>query len=412
MEREEKSNIENLQIEAFDYVQYSLRRYHNHQLNGCLHMNGIVDEKKLQQAVISTFEDLPQLCATFEKGNWKKTEQADLFQIQVKEGAYRKEDISSYFAETVLLQQPFQVSIRLFRNDRKDTMAIVLNHMLCDGMDFKRYLYLLCQRYNEQEQTIEDAISYRGLPRDLSWVRKEKVRKRPYGQKPKRERIPMEPGKLSCFLHETMPATKFALIKTYTEKQGVDIDDYFLAAYYKTIAKVFHYPVKTICCTEDLRGYYKGLRGLSNQSGTIYCSVKEAEKLSFEELLHSIHDQRKEEKEQRYCLRQIKELNRVITHLPQKAANNLIDEIITNPKIVFTNLGTIEEEKLLFGDVRPDHCYITEPLKRTGNLQITASLFREEVTFGCNMMVSEKEKIRLTYFLQIFYVCLMEEVIP
>lgn len=45
-----------------------------------------------------------------------------------------------------------QLKIFLVRNAKRDTLCAIINHMICDGAGFKKYLYLLCDLYSKCEQ--------------------------------------------------------------------------------------------------------------------------------------------------------------------------------------------------------------------------------------------------------------------
>ncbi len=407
-----EKHLEKGNVEVFDYVEYSLRRYHNHQLHAVIRLDGMLEVCRMESAVIQSFQDLPQLCATWKKDHWEE-EKAELsFRIEVQEGDDSKQEIATFFSETVLVHEPFQVKLKLFRAEGKDTLAIVWNHMLGDTIALKQYLYLLCELYNTKYNGQNVKKRYGALPRGLNWTEGIKPKHRSIKRKMARQRLPIARGETPCFLTETIMEEKMQRIEAYVKKRGVSQEDYFLAAYYKAVEQAFRCEVTDISSVENLRGYYEEKSGLSNQFGFTYCSIKESTRLTFEQLLHTIHRQREEERNRRCSVISSRRLARIHRFAPKWMEKSWIEELVESPRILFQMIGTIEEERLALEGISVRDCYITDSLYMAPMLHVAISRFKGGATIGCNMLVSEKAKIALTYFIQVYYVCLMEPIIP
>ncbi|BBF42721.1 siderophore/surfactin synthetase related protein [Lachnospiraceae bacterium KM106-2] len=159
----------NLSVQAFDYVQLAFSKYHNHQMHGCITFNGHLQKDILEQALNETTIDLPQLACRFLHGRYLPSKKP--LSVELADTSNGAAYASKILTTTKVIDTDAQIRVVLLREKDKDRLVIVMNHMLCDGMGFKRYLYLLCYYYNQIIAGVKPQSQYKGKDRGLSWLK-------------------------------------------------------------------------------------------------------------------------------------------------------------------------------------------------------------------------------------------------
>ncbi|MBE5961923.1 MAG: hypothetical protein E7256_11195 [Lachnospiraceae bacterium] len=392
-----------ISVQAFDYIHLALSKYHNHQVYACMRFNGHIQEKWLEQALNLTVWDLPQLVCHFQKGRYVKREtrlRAEVIHVQSAE-----KRMKSVMAESLDIEKSAQVRVVVIRETRKDTIVVVMSHLLCDGMAMKQYLYLLCGYYNDLAAGRNIVPVFPDKPRDLIWLERcalptQKMRR----IRPKRERLLFCGGEIPLFAQCKIKKDEYRLIRQYLNRHGITMNDLIMGVYYKTLWNVFHYPLRTLCTVIDLRRYMEDPNqiGLCNQTGNAYTTICHAERMPFEKLLAEIHDQMHQEKEQGYCLKQIRLVKAVFSKFLPNTSRKLIRIGISNPQVALTNLGIIDPKRVTFYGLKTIECFLSPSLKRAPNFQLAVSTYQEEMMLQVNLKVSKMEKEAIERFLEEF----------
>lgn len=393
--------------EAFDYVQLAFEKYHDHQMHGCIKLREHIDEKIFKSAVIESLVDLPQLKCRLCGDKWEEVSDAVMQEhIKVINAEISKENIDNILIEKNSLENGPQLTVTVIKGEKSDAIVVVMNHMLCDGMAFKAYIYLLCDLYNQFSCGVNKAKRYYGKNRSIGWIAKRKLRTG-YTEKQKKsvDSLNIVGDKNSpSFIVEKIDKQNFSLIRQYSKKHNVTLNEIFLTAYYFAALDTFKRELTTICCAVDLRRYINNKEeiGLCNQTGNIFCNVSDCKSKKFEEVLKEVHSIMTIEKQNENCLKSVKMLNSFFSVLPKRLASWIIKKVISNPPIAFTNLGIIDESRLNFNGIETEDCFITGSMKVAPNFQVAVSTFQGEVTVGVNMCVSNEEKVLMQKFLTSF----------
>lgn len=139
--------------ELFDKVQYLFKEtgFNDHQLHCILQFSGHLDERLLKQALYLLLQAFPILACTYQqKGSrtyWQTCDVSllkNLFRITEDQNTFES------FSESMIDETigP-QIQACLYREKGNDSLSIIMNHMVCDGADFKRSLYVLSSFYTQ-----------------------------------------------------------------------------------------------------------------------------------------------------------------------------------------------------------------------------------------------------------------------
>ncbi len=152
--------------EIWDQMQLFFKEYNDHQLHAVIYFKGLLDRQSIQRAVLSSMDMVPLLGSRFVVNKfrpyWEKVDQyrdADI--ISFVDCAAPEEEISRFLTGTTNELTGPQFMVRVIRHSNKDTLCIVMNHMVCDGAGFKEYLYLLSALYTRLENGENGIFEYR-----------------------------------------------------------------------------------------------------------------------------------------------------------------------------------------------------------------------------------------------------------
>ncbi len=149
--------------EIWDQLQLFFKEYNDHQLHAVIYFEGLLDRRYIQRAVFLSMDMVPLLGSRFVIGKfhpyWEKVsgyQDADV--ISFVDSVNPEEEISRFITGMTNELTGPQIMVKVVRNSNKDTLCIVMNHMVSDAAGFKEYLYLLSTIYTKL-QNGEDAIS-------------------------------------------------------------------------------------------------------------------------------------------------------------------------------------------------------------------------------------------------------------
>lgn len=108
---------------------------------------------------------LPQLACKLVRNRWIPCEQEkrnSILHVLSQKEEFTKTQVLERLKQPVDLYQGPQIRITILRSATRDTICVVMNHMLCDGMAFKEYLYLLAELYSNiaQHKLVQDILQH------------------------------------------------------------------------------------------------------------------------------------------------------------------------------------------------------------------------------------------------------------
>ena len=137
--------------ELWDQMQLFFEKYNDHQLHGVILFEEQIDFECMKKAVFFTMKALPVLNSRFVEGfvrpYWEGIDTVIEDLVTFTDNSDAKEEIDAFLTSKTDEFKGPQLKVRIVRDSDKDTLCIVMNHMICDGAGFKEYLYLLGSIY-------------------------------------------------------------------------------------------------------------------------------------------------------------------------------------------------------------------------------------------------------------------------
>lgn len=397
--------------EIWDQMQFFFKEYNDHQIHGVIYFENFLNRDLIKKAALLSIDLVPILGSKFVINrfhpHWEKLDEIKLSDIiSFIDSHNTEEEIQRFITKVINELTGPQIMVRVISSSKKDTLCIVMNHMICDGAGFREYLYLLSEIYTSLEN---------GTYNDYKYIDGSRSPKQIYKQFNPKERI-----KISLLLNKAtkdknsirFPLSKeqanntphvfiyklsekrFNLLKKYSEEHLVTINDIILAAYYRVLYKIIDIKPSdslTIPCMVDLRRYIpdKKAKGICNLTSMIMCNIGSDLGKDFDETVKKVSKEMNKNKDGFPGLYGLSSLNLLFKLVPFKAAKKLISKHYGNPMIGMTNIGIINSDKLVFGKTRVEDSFITGSIKHPPYFQLALTSFKNSITFSVNLYCSK-----------------------
>lgn len=411
-----KNNKLYYNAEAWDILQYlfKVKKINDHILHFAAEFSTKLDIHRLKQAVNISSDVFPLIRCRFDEstGRWENRNYTSDEMVELIETKNIKENISKSICSEINTENGPQIKITVIRSEEKDTLCIIINHMICDAAGFKEYLYLLASIYTNipkgKKYTPESGMHVRKIKQIIkAFSLDDKIKiffKKTDIPKSGTTKFEFEGNQGSPFIEtRTIPRDKFCLIKTYAKKHNSTINDIMLTALIRVLFKIFGCIIP-LTCTVDLRKYLKNRKadGICNLMTTLNCNIESDTCKTFDETLEKVTLTMNKQKADNGCIKNMALLEIVFDILPYKAAKNIVENIFSNPAISFTNIGILDKEKLNFGADKITRAYMTGSIKYAPNFQLAISTFDNEATLSVNLYGTQSDKEKISDFLDKF----------
>jgi NRPS condensation-like uncharacterized protein len=241
--------------EVFDKFQYlyEVTKFNDHQLHCVIRFEDKLNAGTLKKAMTLLLKTVPILSCVYRHNDgdsyWEDVDDLkiiDTFTVVNNEADFDRFTTS----KTNELTGP-QIKACLYSSNR-DSLSIIMNHMVCDAAGFKQCLYLLSSLYSNLMQNPDFYPEYvlngdRSLKKVISGIRfsnrlkallfqnKESNQNSIYNF-PLSQDEAIEPFILT---HE-LPEAGYAVLEAYCKKNNVTINDTILAACYRVLSKMLN----------------------------------------------------------------------------------------------------------------------------------------------------------------------------
>ena len=254
-----------------------------------------------------------------------------------------------------------QLKIGLFRNKERDTLCVLINHMLCDAAGFKDFLSLLSSTYTRL------FLEPNYIPLSVIGGREVNALMKSYSKTDKRRMILYKNNKklhgcdanFACegnldnpfIAVKTISKERFQKIKTYAKAQHATINDVVLTAFIRTFYTC-QGSVISVPCTMDLRKFMPNHKanGICNLVTNVICDIGIEMGNTFGETLFKVKKAMDKAKTDVAFLSPIAKLNLAYRHLPYRATKYIVKKVFSNPTVAFTNIGILDPTHLTFGN--------------------------------------------------------------
>jgi NRPS condensation-like uncharacterized protein len=405
--------------ELFDRFQslYEETGFSDHQLHGVISFQETVDAAVMEKSFRLLLEVIPILSSEYQvkDGNacWKSVSPEkfkDVFTVTDKEEIFQTFSVS----RTNEFAGP-QIKACLYQSE-KPSLSIVMNHMITDGAGFKQCLYLLSELYSKLKQDpcyqpdyrMDGDRSVHGIISSLTICDRLKalfLQSKENNQETN-YRFPMnEDEDIAAFIVTSrISKERFSAICDYGKCRNATVNDVVLAAYDRALSKLLNAEGKllNIPIMVDMRRYLKdkSFRSLTNLSSTVTTNIRVDQEESFEETLAKVRNEMEQMKSGNLGMNAFVKLDLVNKIFNEKTAYKIVGASLKNPYICMTNIGIIDEQKLVFVDSAIENVYVCGSIKYRPHFQMAVSSYHNTMTFSANLYGSAEDREMIMGFLE------------
>lgn len=401
-------------VEAWDILQslFKEQKINDHTLHFVASFSRELNLSLLQRSVALSADAYPLIrCRFVSKGGRPRWEEAYYpagAMVLFSETENAAENIEKFLGASLDETVGPQVQFGLFRQNGRDTLAVLMNHMLCDAAGFKEYLYLLCDIYTNLENGTAMYSPVSGSRRIGQLFRAFSIRGRVKILTSKNDisthdpaRFELEGDLANPFIERrTIPREAFISLKTYAKSHHATVNDLILTAYIRTLNHLFGRPI-AIPCTVDLRKYLpdRKAEGLCNLSTNLTCDIGKELGTSFGQTLDRVKQAMAREKNSTACVKSLILLEKIFDILPYKTAKSILNKSFSNAPIALTNIGILDSARLSFGTSVITEAYMTGSIKYSPYFQMAISTFDNQATLSVNLYGTSFDRKIISDFL-------------
>lgn len=395
----DKKRTVKVPCECLDFVEAS----HRHQVYPLMYCHikilGHLNDDKLRQAVALSSKVVPEILYTY-----------DFSQNAFVNLGHTPDDVIKYmdiekFAASLrqdLTSSP-QLQILIAQKEKHDLVVIIMSHLLADGEGFLQYLYLLASLYNGNRMDAKIKNQ-----RDISPLL-DNIHVLPLTEQTKIHKhcsVPAlrsnEKGNLLFCLTSQISNDEMENIHQKATQLGVTLNDVFMTAYARVIARLQDIDAVILPCPADLRRFSSEPQYLTvaNMTG-IYqrITVEHPCQYEFSSTLQQIHIEMLLQKSRYRCFSGIKVLNKIFPYIPHNIVGFFIKAAYRLLPVSYTNFGIVNDEKFFFKDCSIQDCFLTGTYRIAPDFQLTVSTFRNTCTLNCTLVGTEYDKAQGQYVL-------------
>lgn len=404
----------NYQVEAWDILQhlFKVKNINDHTLHFVATLAEKLDLDRFKQAINFSANVFPLIRSGFNETKsqayWEDKGYTADDMMKLLETSNTDKDVNEFICKEIDAQNGPQLKIEVIRNDKNDTLCVLINHMLCDAAGFKQYLYMLSDIYSNMKENsnyFPTSISNRRISQILNAFSLRDKLKIIFSKNDMfsldKTKFELEGNLNNPFIEiRTISKDSFCKIKAYGKKYGATVNDVILTAYLRLLSRIFG-RVVTTTCTVDMRKYLPDRRadGICNLCTNLTCNIGSEIGTEFEKTLIKVKMAMDKEKSNIACVKSINILEKIFDIFPYKLARDIIKKRFTNPLIAFTNIGILDKKKLVFGEAEITQAYMTGSIKYSPYFQLAISTFDDQATLSVNLYGTQSDRNIISSFL-------------
>lgn len=389
--------------EMWDKMQHIMANYNDHMVHFYIRFDTTLDEPILKRALAIATDKVPILKTIFSAGllhaEWNSI---DDFKIDDVYKFIEVERNAQAVSEKFLLQiikesREAQIKYLLVREGGTDTLNILMNHMCFDGADFKQFAYLIAKIYNELKAGGTGDFRFKNGTRSETQLfnsfspeeRKEVEGLISYSKKQKAKiSFPFETKKKKLvtprIIKNTVSSDTFMKLKERGKELGFSVNDVICACFFRaTVASVNLNKGDALGIPNmvDLRRYMPGGQsfGMCNLTSMVVPNLGEDIGKDIFETVAKVKANMDELKTNHPGLHGLPLLRKVFALTPYALAHFLIGTFFKNPLIGISNIGVIDDTRLVFNGASVEEAYITGSVKYPPYMQLALSTFKGNI---------------------------------
>lgn len=407
--------IEKIKAQPFDWMQYFYGAVQEPRIRCLIRLQDHISEEVLRKAVNLSLGAVPLIGCVFddEIHCWRKCGFTDKNIVFMAEGTGEDGTALQYLLKSIDHTREPQLKIYLVREEKQDTICIIINHMVCDGASFKEYLYLLCDLYSKCEKDPNynkkpEAVSERSLNQLLRNLRfKEKLGilfSKSNSQKPDPAMImPVKGDPANPIIGMThIEDERFDAIRSFAKAKKASVNDVLLTAYVRALNQTTGCKKIIVPCPVDLRKFKRAdqLCGICNLTSNYWCNVEILSGEAFDATLRKVSNQMLAQKASNECLKAPMLFQVMCRLLPFETVQKLFYKVSSVPVTSYTNLGILDDIKLRFGSHVPYDAFISTAVKKAPYFQLSISTYGGCCTLTSSMYGTEGDRTFISGFLE------------
>ncbi|MGN1372824.1 MAG: condensation domain-containing protein [Candidatus Coproplasma sp.] len=377
--------------QPLDLMQFINTKFHEPFIHELIEFEGKININRLKAAIAKLVGVFPLLKCRYDSDKNTFTENAgfSVDDVLVLDDAADRQ---------ALLTQSLNAGEKLILFTlSNNALVVTVSHLVCDGSGFKSLIYLLCDIYNGKDRGDYSHL----MNREFYHLTKEikgtagitlKMIFSMFGSY-KNTKIYQKTDSESVYLIEkTISAKTMSAVHTAARKRGATLNDVFLTAYARAIGKLNEQRKINIPCTVDLRKYAKDTAGIANLTGTYTLNVKINPDDDFAKSLGDVSAKMRRQK-------QTKNDIAGPMLLVSKYGKSTLDKFLktyggmnTSPFTDYSNLGVLDENKLVFSGVKIKNAVGYGCLNKAPYFSVAISSFKGESTLSSMVLCGEGEK--------------------
>ncbi len=196
------------------------------------------------------------------------------------------------------------------------------------------------------------------------------------------------------------------MLREYSKKYRVTINDIVLTAYLRALSRVLDVrrgKSLAIPCAIDLRRFLPGRKAeaICNLTSTIICDIGADIGDSFDATVIKVKQDMDEKKRNFSGLSGFALPGILFKLLPYAKAKELFKDKFINPVIFMTNIGVIDKSLLVFDNLPVLDAFVTGSIKYPPYFQLALTSFDDAITFSINLYGSENDREQINNFFNI-----------
>lgn len=411
-------NMMKFKSEIFDELQFlfEVYKFNDHQLHCVIRFDGKIDRRLLEKAIILTLDVVPILGSKYvencKQPYWQKVETSKHKNILMV--VYNEQQFNRFI--TLKTDEFTGPEVRAcLLSSYKDSLAIIMNHMICDAAGFKQYLYILSDLYSKLVKDHNYVPDYiingdRGIKRiNEKFSLKDKIKAIALQSKESNRtssyKFPMSAGEdISPFiLTHNISENRYLEIKEYCNKYNVTINDVVLAAYYRVlynILKLNSNSALSIPIMVDMRRYLKNknINAICNLTSIVTTNIKYNCKDSFKETVLMVNKEMENKKSRFLGLNGFLKISILFEAASYGFIKKIMKGSFKNPLIGMTNIGIIDDKRLVFEGAIIKDAFVCGSIKYPPYFQLALTSYRNSMTFSVNLYGDSKDKENIEHF--------------
>jgi NRPS condensation-like uncharacterized protein len=400
--------------ELWDKMQHIMERYNDHMAHCYLEFDAQLDFPALKTALNNACDRIPIFKSAFKHGlftaKWQERRHFDIDDIVSLVETDEPKKVSEKFLTQKLDENKEQLKVLLVRSCGKDTLNVVLNHMVMDGADIKQFMALVAAGYSDIMNGGRGRVPFKNGRRDEAQIlenfseqeRKEVESLLSYSKKSKYKIcFPFEHNsrkELFPFIERLIiPQDIFLAVKQKAKLGGYTVNDLVVACFYRALYSFMDIDKRKslgLPCMVDLRKYMAGgdSLGATNLTSMVVCNIGNDIGKDIYETLEKVKAAMSELKSNYPGLHGLPLLRGVFKYVPYALAKFLIGTFFKNPLIGISNIGIVNEKTLSFGEMVPDYVYFTGSIKYPPYYQLALTTYKNAITFSTAIYGTENDR--------------------